>query len=149
MGPSMSCLSIVSVNTLLQKMTLDTSVQTMTLDHIVVTMTLHTIVAFDTIFAFGIPLVALLTSSPLMWRKEHLWNFSALQISFCDGPSSNLQFFETKIFITWEIVFNIFFSNAPLFRNRRNQSFSLVFLARRNFYVFIIFFLLLAVVYVF
>jgi hypothetical protein len=37
--------------------------------------TLDTIVFFDTIVAFGIPLVAPLTSSPVMWREEHLWNF--------------------------------------------------------------------------
>jgi hypothetical protein len=38
-------------------------------------MTLDNFVASDTIVAFVIPLVALLTSSPLMWREEHLWNF--------------------------------------------------------------------------
>jgi hypothetical protein len=42
----------------------------MTLDHIVATMTLDTIVAFDIIVAFVIPVVALLTSSPVMWRKN-------------------------------------------------------------------------------
>jgi hypothetical protein len=31
------------------------------------------------ILVFIIPLVALKTSSPVMWRKEHLWNFSVLQ----------------------------------------------------------------------
>jgi hypothetical protein len=36
-------------------------------------MTLDNIgVAFDTIAAFVIPLVALLMSSPVMWRKEHI-----------------------------------------------------------------------------
>jgi hypothetical protein len=30
------------------------------------------IVAFDTIVVFVVPLVALLTSSYVMWRKEHL-----------------------------------------------------------------------------
>jgi hypothetical protein len=42
-------------------------------------MTLDTIVAFDIIFAFVISLVSLLTALPLMWRKEHLWNFSVLR----------------------------------------------------------------------
>jgi hypothetical protein len=38
----------------------------MVVDHIVATMML------DTTVAFVIPLVTLLTSSPVMWRKEHL-----------------------------------------------------------------------------
>jgi hypothetical protein len=50
----------------------------MTLDRTVVTITLDTIVAFGDIVAFIILLVALLTSSPVMWRKEHIWNFSVL-----------------------------------------------------------------------
>lgn len=33
----------------------------------------------DTIAAFLILLVSLLTSSPEMWRKEHIWNFRVLQ----------------------------------------------------------------------
>jgi hypothetical protein len=41
-------------------------------------MTLDTIVSFDTTVAFVIPLAALLTS-PMLWHKEHLWNFSVLQ----------------------------------------------------------------------
>jgi hypothetical protein len=45
-------------------------------------MTLDSPVAFDTIVAFVIPLIALLTSSPVMWRKERLWKFSMLQIVF-------------------------------------------------------------------
>jgi hypothetical protein len=49
----------------------------MTLD-LVAAMPLDTIVVFDNIVGFIIPLVALLTSSPAMWRKEHLWNFSVL-----------------------------------------------------------------------
>jgi hypothetical protein len=51
----------------------------MILDHIVATMTLYTSVASDIIVSFVIPLVALLTSSPVMWREEHLWNFSVLE----------------------------------------------------------------------
>jgi hypothetical protein len=40
------------------------------------TMTVDTTVASDTIVAFVIPLVALLTSLPVMWHKAHLsWNF--------------------------------------------------------------------------
>jgi hypothetical protein len=44
---------------------------TMTLDHIVATVTLNT-VALDTTVAFVIPLVDLLTSSPVIWRKEYI-----------------------------------------------------------------------------
>jgi hypothetical protein len=51
----------------------------MNLDDIVVTMTLNATVASDTIVVLAIPLVALLTSSPVTWRKERLWNFSVLQ----------------------------------------------------------------------
>jgi hypothetical protein len=47
-------------------------VATMTMDHIVATVTL------DTIVAFLIPLAALLSSSPVMWRKELLWHFCVL-----------------------------------------------------------------------
>jgi hypothetical protein len=46
---------------------------------IVTTMPLDTIAAFDAVVAFVIPLLALLTSSPVIWRQEHLWNFSVLQ----------------------------------------------------------------------
>jgi hypothetical protein len=42
-------------------------------------MTLRNIVAFDTIVAIVIPLVSLLTSSSVMWRKERLWNVSVPQ----------------------------------------------------------------------
>jgi hypothetical protein len=38
-------------------------------------MTLDTIVAFDTTAAFVTPLVALLASSPLIWRKERRLEF--------------------------------------------------------------------------
>jgi hypothetical protein len=44
-----------------------------TFDRIVATATL------DTIVAFVIPSLALLTSSPVMLRKEHLWDSSVLQ----------------------------------------------------------------------
>jgi hypothetical protein len=43
--------------------------------------------SFDTTVAF-VNLVALLTSSPVMWRKEHLLNFSAFQSCFL-YPSVN------------------------------------------------------------
>jgi hypothetical protein len=45
----------------------------MTLDHIVATVNSDTIVAFDTTAEFIIPSVAVLTSSPLMWRKEEFY----------------------------------------------------------------------------
>jgi hypothetical protein len=54
-------------------------VATVTSYHIVATMTLDNIVASDTTDAFIIPLVAMLTSSPVMCREEQLWNFSVLQ----------------------------------------------------------------------
>jgi hypothetical protein len=38
------------------------------------TITLDIIVAFETVGAFVIPLAALLTSTPLTWCLEHLWN---------------------------------------------------------------------------
>jgi hypothetical protein len=51
----------------------------MTLVRIVVKMALDIIIAFVTFVEFVIPLVVLPTSSPLIWRKEHLWSFSMLQ----------------------------------------------------------------------
>jgi hypothetical protein len=54
----------------------------MALKHIVAKKTLVYIVltvTLDHIVTFVIALVALLTSSPMMWRKEHLWNVSVLQ----------------------------------------------------------------------
>jgi hypothetical protein len=45
----------------------------MTSEHIMATVTL------DGIVAFVIPMVALLTSLPMMCHVEHLWNFSVLQ----------------------------------------------------------------------
>jgi hypothetical protein len=58
-------------------------VTTMTLDHIVASITSDTIVVFDIIVEFLMSAVALLTSSPVMWRKEHIWNFSVLQRVLC------------------------------------------------------------------
>jgi hypothetical protein len=42
------------------------------MDHIIAETTSDTVVAFCTSVAFVISLVAVLTSSPVMWRKEHL-----------------------------------------------------------------------------
>jgi hypothetical protein len=64
---------------IISSLTLVHIVATVTLDYIIATMALDHIIAFDTIVAFFIPLFALLTSSPMMWYKEHLWNISALQ----------------------------------------------------------------------
>jgi hypothetical protein len=47
------------------------------LDHIVAAITFDTNFAFDNIVVFVIPLVALLTSSPVMWREVHLSNESS------------------------------------------------------------------------
>jgi hypothetical protein len=47
-------------------------------DHICTTMAQDIIVAFDTIVAFVIPLVTMLTSAPVMWHEEHIWNVSVL-----------------------------------------------------------------------
>jgi hypothetical protein len=63
---------------------MDHIIAAITLDHIVATMTLDHIVAttallFDNIVVFVIPLVAIMTSSPVMRHKEHLWNFCVLQ----------------------------------------------------------------------
>jgi hypothetical protein len=51
----------------------------MTSRHIVATMFLDNTVAFDTIVAFVIPLIVLLTSLTVKWCEEHLWKFSVLQ----------------------------------------------------------------------
>jgi hypothetical protein len=61
----------------------------MTFDQII-TMTLDINWAFDTIVALLFPL---LTSSPVMWRKEHLWTFSVLQRVH---PSSLVKFAVVK-----------------------------------------------------
>jgi hypothetical protein len=56
-------------------------VTTVTFEHIVAAVTLDIIVATVTLYiivAFVIPLVALLTSPPVMSRKEHLWRFNVL-----------------------------------------------------------------------
>jgi hypothetical protein len=57
---------------------LGTYCSTMPSNH-VATVVFDTIVAFDIIVAFVSSLLALLTSSPVLWRKEHLLNFSVLQ----------------------------------------------------------------------
>jgi hypothetical protein len=77
MYPSMSvCLSVCGVLCHIVTITLDHIVTKVTLDHIVPKMILDTIVAVDTIVAFDIPMVTLLTSSLVMWRKELAWKFS-------------------------------------------------------------------------
>jgi hypothetical protein len=45
-------------------------------------MTLNIIIAVDAIFAFDVPLVALIMPTPLMWREKRLWNFSVFSHSF-------------------------------------------------------------------
>jgi hypothetical protein len=62
----------VALDHIVITMTLDHIFTTIILDRIIVTVTEYTSVAFDTIVAFGISLVAVLTSSPVMWPKEHL-----------------------------------------------------------------------------
>jgi hypothetical protein len=51
----------------------------MAFDVIVVATTFYAIFTFDIIVAFYIPLVSLVTSSPVTWRREDLWNFSVHQ----------------------------------------------------------------------
>jgi hypothetical protein len=62
-------------------MTLLPIIETMTLDHTVSTMTLNTTFTFENIIAFVVVVVPLvvLTSSPVVCRREHLRNFSILQ----------------------------------------------------------------------
>jgi hypothetical protein len=60
-------------------MTLDHRVATMALDRIAATMTFDASVASDTIVAFVFPLAGLLTSLPVMWRKEQVWNLCVLK----------------------------------------------------------------------
>jgi hypothetical protein len=45
-------------------------------------MALDITLASDITVAFVTSLFALLMSSPVMWRKEHLWNFRVLQTLF-------------------------------------------------------------------
>jgi hypothetical protein len=55
------------------------TVATMTLNRVIAKMPFDVIVAFDTIVAVLTPLVVLLTSSPVMWLKEHICDFSVFQ----------------------------------------------------------------------
>jgi hypothetical protein len=48
----------------------------MSLDHIAATTTLDIIVVFDAFAVFVVPMFAMLTSSPVVWGEEPLWNFS-------------------------------------------------------------------------
>jgi hypothetical protein len=72
-----SCLPVCGVHRIVITVTL-VYIVTMTLNHIISTITSDNIVALDNIVAFVITLVALLTSSPVMCLKNHLWNFSVL-----------------------------------------------------------------------
>jgi hypothetical protein len=78
-SPAMWCLEHLWNFSVLKRIHLSNIVIKMTLNHSVAAVTLDTIVPFDTGVAFDISLVALLTSSTVMWRKEHLWNFTVLQ----------------------------------------------------------------------
>jgi hypothetical protein len=60
-------------------MTLAYTLKTMILDQIVVTVIMDTTAASDNIVVFVIPLVALLTSTPVMCRQQHLWNSDEVQ----------------------------------------------------------------------
>jgi hypothetical protein len=51
------------------------TIAAVTLHRIVETLSLDNIVAFDTVLAFVIPLVALLTSLPVMWCKNAVGMF--------------------------------------------------------------------------
>jgi hypothetical protein len=90
-GPSMSvCRTFhhtITPWSTLEKMILAHILTTMTLNRTVATITSHTIVEFGTIVALVIPLTSLLTSSLVMWRKEHVLNFSVLPSSFCTFAS--------------------------------------------------------------
>jgi hypothetical protein len=59
--------------------------------HIIATMT------FGAIVAFVIPFVALLTSTLVTWREEHLWNFSVLQRAHLSNLVNkfNIQFYKS------------------------------------------------------
>jgi hypothetical protein len=72
MGPSMSVCLYHLLQQCEPKSLLDYIVTLLTWDKIIETMTFDIIVAFDTTVAFVIPLVALLTSLPVMWREERL-----------------------------------------------------------------------------
>jgi hypothetical protein len=68
----------VTLGHIVETMT-DKAVETVALGRIVATVNLYTIVAFDVIVLFVVPFLALLTSFPVMWRKERHCNFSVLQ----------------------------------------------------------------------
>jgi hypothetical protein len=67
----------------------------MTSDDTTATMT------FDAIVAFVIHFVGLLTSSPVMWREEHHWNFGVLQTVHL----FNLVVVTTMLFMTPTLLF--------------------------------------------
>jgi hypothetical protein len=92
MGPSMSvyrvCYHIVTT------VTLENIVAMITMVHTAATVTLVTIVAFV------IHLVTLLTSSPLLWLKEHLWISSTSKSTPSQSCFRNVlnRYFLVKIF---------------------------------------------------
>jgi hypothetical protein len=62
------------------------------LDNIVTKKSLDTIIAVDAIVVFVIPFIAMLTSSPVMKHKKHLWNFGVLQrVHFSNFISSSIH----------------------------------------------------------
>lgn len=61
----------VILNRIVSTATLEHSVSKITLEHIIA-IGLDTIIVLDTIVAFIIPFIALLTSSPVVWREELL-----------------------------------------------------------------------------
>lgn len=70
-------LTILTLCRILATMNFDHTIGVMTSDHVVSTMTsdrLFTTMTLDVIVA----LIALLRTSPVMWRKEHTLNFSLL-----------------------------------------------------------------------
>jgi hypothetical protein len=60
----------------------DHIVGTMTFDRIIAKMTSDNTVAFNTIVIIFTALVALVTLSAVMWRKEHAWHLSVLKYTF-------------------------------------------------------------------
>jgi hypothetical protein len=71
MGPSIQVCRVFHQKCDLRSL-LDHTTTTTTLDHIIPTMIINTIVNFGIIVTFVISVIALLTSSPVMWREEHL-----------------------------------------------------------------------------
>jgi hypothetical protein len=93
----------------------------MTSDYIITTMILDSIIACDNVDAFVILLVALMTASFLMWRKERLWNFAILRgvnHSNCIIPvrSEVLKVLKMTMLFFWDLTPRIPVSRHQLFR---------------------------------